>query len=300
MPLMTQTKTESEFPILLDLALEVQQELAFRLERLELPPNLREAIQYSVFNGGKRLRPILTLLSCQAVGTPRNEALPASAAIELIHCFSLVHDDLPAMDDDNLRRGQPTLHIQTSEAMAILAGDAMVSLAFEILSQDKLTEDRRSSLVFELASAMSAMIAGQVYDTLGGFPQGVTDDEKLLLIDRNKTSALIRCACRLGAIRGGADPTQLDALTRYGESIGLMFQIVDDLLDVTQSTEHLGKATGKDHQAGKITYFGLHGLDACREKIASLDRQARKALVPLGDPARSLAELSSYLTTRTR
>lgn len=287
-------------PLLTDLARRVERDLAQRIDRATLPENLREAIRYAALNGGKRLRPILTLLSCQAAGRPLEAAFPAGAALELVHCFSLVHDDLPAMDDDSLRRGRPTLHIHAGEAMAILAGDVMLSLAFEIIDQSELTEPQRCRLARELASATTAMIAGQVYDTLGGFDGDLTDDEKLLLTHRNKTGALIRGACRMGAICAGADEARMRALSTYGEAIGLMFQIVDDLLDVTQTAEHIGKATGKDLSAGKRTFPGLHGIEASRKEIARLEGEALEALASLDDDAGPLAELCRILAVRTR
>lgn len=300
MPHVTHTVTETELPLLTQLARIVEDDLAERLGRLDLPENLLSAVRYSVLDGGKRLRPVLTLLSCDAVLGRHAPALPAAAAIELIHCFSLVHDDLPAMDDDALRRGRPTLHIEAGEAMAILGGDIMVSLAFEIINQVDLPGERRSELTIELARATSAMIVGQVHDTLGGFPADLSDEQKLERTHRNKTGALLRCSCRLGAICASADENQLRALTDYGEAIGLMYQIVDDLLDITQTSEHLGKATGKDLSAGKITYPGLHGIEESRKEIDRLHDIARKALTPLGPAAGGLADLCDFMAVRSR
>ena len=186
--------------MLSDLAGIIERDLAERLDRFDLPVHLLDAVQYSVLNGGKRLRPILTLLSCNAVGGESAAALPAACAMEFIHCFSLVHDDLPAMDDDDLRRGRPTLHVHAGEAMAILAGDVMVSMAFESINQAELQGEVRSRMTLELGKATSAMIAGQVYDTLGGFPDENPDEQNLSLIHNNKTGALINCACRLGGM----------------------------------------------------------------------------------------------------
>ena len=246
--------------MLSDLTGIIERDLSDRLDRLELPRNMLEAVRYAVLGAGKRLRPILTLLSCEAVGGDQSSALPAASALELIHCFSLVHDDLPAMDDDDLRRGRATLHIHAGEAMAILAGDVMHSLAFEIINKTDMSDEIRTILTSELARATTSMIAGQVYDTLGGFPEQCSEAEKLLLIHHNKTGALIRCACRFGAYCGGASESQITALDDYGQAIGFMFQIVDDLLDVTQSAEHIGKVTGKDTAKGKITYPDLTNL----------------------------------------
>ncbi len=271
------------------------------LSKAGLPSNLLDAVRYSVLAGGKRLRPVLTLLSCDAVGGRRADAMNAAAAMELIHAFSLVHDDLPAMDDDCLRRGQPTLHVHAGEAMAILAGDAMMSLAFELVSGAHGDDKARCSAVtVELARGTTSMIGGQVYDTLGGFPDGMGDRERLELIHRNKTGALIRVACRIGGICGEADAKQLDALTRYGEAVGLMFQIVDDLLDVTQSSEHLGKTAGKDETAGKLTFPSTIGLERSQAEVQRLLEVAREAVAPLGEPAGGLQELAGYLAVRTK
>ncbi len=279
---------------------EIDDDLARRIGRLDLPENLRDAIRYSLFGGGKRLRPLLTILSCKAVGGRRDQASDGAAAVEMVHTFSLVHDDLPAMDDDHLRRGQPTLHVHTGEAMAILTGDAMLSLAFEWVARADHTAATRSQLAGELARATTGMIAGQVFDTLGGFPAGQTPAQQLHLIHRFKTVALLRAACRMGAMCGGASEIELDAVTRYGEAVGMMFQIVDDLLDVTQTAEHIGKATGKDSLAGKLTYPGVHGVQATRGRIRQLAADAREALQPLGERAEALIELSGYMAVRTR
>lgn len=269
------------------------------IERRSLPGNLRDAIAYSLLGGGKRLRPILCVRACQAVGGQTEQALPPAAAIEMIHAFSLVHDDLPAMDDDDLRRGRPTLHKHTNEAMAILAGDGMMGLAFELV----LTEVRPPALAarigHELAQATNDMIAGQVYDTLPDFAADIDPLEKLKIIHRHKTGALIRCACRMGAIAGGGSEEQLHALTTFGEDIGLMFQVMDDLLDVTQSTEHLGKTAGKDAEQDKATYPALLGLDETRATVARLHEASLAALEPLGAAARPLRDLTAYMARRT-
>lgn len=282
------------------LALMVDSEMERHINAAAMPENLREAIRYAALGGGKRLRPALALLCSEAVGGTREAALPAAAAIELIHTFSLVHDDLPAMDDDELRRGRPTLHIHAGEAMAILAGDAMVSLAFEILSGCDLGGEARVSLVRELAGGTTAMIAGQVYDTLGGFPPRLAPRQKLQMIHRNKTEALIRAACRMGGICGGGSASQLLALTQFGEAIGLMFQIVDDLLDVTQTAEHTGKATGKDQSAGKLTYPGLLGVEDSRREVQRLRGVAHEAAARLGECAAALGDVCDFLAVRTR
>lgn len=280
---------------------EIERDLAQRLDSARLPDNLRQAVRYSALDGGKRLRPALVLLCCDAVGGTRSDALAAAGAIELIHCFSLAHDDLPAMDDDDLRRGKPSLHVHAGEAMAILAGDVMVSLAFEFISGSGLDGLRRANLSAELAQATTAMIAGQVYDTLGGFSASESKPiDRLHIIHRNKTGALLRAACRMGAICGCATPAQLASLTHYGETMGLMFQIVDDLLDVTQSAEHIGKATGKDQSAGKLTFPGLLGIEESRREIDRLRDAACHAITDFGPPAQPLRDLCDAMAVRTK
>lgn len=286
--------------ILEDLRGEIESDLSKRINALHGPDILREAIKYSVLSGGKLLRPALTLLSCEAAGGNRCDALAAGSALELIHCFSLVHDDLPAMDDDELRRGKPTLHVKAGEAMAILAGDAMMSLAFQSITDEQQDVSRGNQLTQELADATTRMIVGQVYDTLGGFAVDSTPAQKLKLTHQNKTAALIRAACRMGGICADSSDDQLNALSVYGEAIGLMFQIVDDLLDVTQSTEHVGKATNKDQQAGKLTCPSVLGPDECKAQVQRLRNEAKKAITPLGKPAHPLIELCDYLAVRTK
>ena len=273
-----------------------------------LPSNLRNAVIYSLFGPGKRLRPILAIRACEAVGGSAELAVAPAGAIEMIHCFSLVHDDLPAMDDDDLRRGRPTLHRHTNEAMAILAGDAMTTLAFELIARELSTPALIADITRELAAATNDMIAGQVYDTLPDFEASVTPIQRLQTIHRHKTGALIRCACRMGAICGSATPQQLAAITRYADAIGLMFQVVDDILDVTQTTEHLGKAANKDADKGKLTYPGLIGLDASRAEVVRLQKIAHQALDELDglhiDQAQvgtsALRELCDQMAVRTK
>ena len=271
-----------------------------------MPGNLRQAVQYALLGGGKRLRPTLTLLSCQAVGGNRDDALPAAMAVELIHAFSLVHDDLPAMDDDDLRRGRPTLHVAMGEAMAILAGDMMLGLAYSVLVEGKHDRSLAGALAAQLAQGANAMISGQVYDTLGGFSHAPTDLERLELIHRNKTGALITASCKMGALCGltktpdAQSDRALSLIATYAESIGLMFQIVDDLIDIEQTAEHTGKETGKDLDAGKLTYPGVLGIEASRAEIDRLGRVAIDALSPLGQAADPLRDLCDYLAVRTK
>jgi geranylgeranyl pyrophosphate synthase len=269
----------------------------------ELPANLIDAILYSLLGPGKRARPLLAWHSFAAVARPSRdpaECLPAAGAVELIHAFSLVHDDLPGLDNDDLRRGRPTLHKQTCEALAVLAGDCMLTLAFQILTERVADAKLAAALCRELALGTNGMIAGQVYDTLGGFGPGLSDAQKLQLIHRNKTGMLIRASCRMGAMCGSADGPALAGVTKYAEDIGLMFQIVDDLLDVTQTTAHLGKKAGKDSDAGKLTYPGVLGVDRSRAEVIRLHEDAIRVLQPFGANAEPLRQLADYMARRTR
>jgi len=276
-----------------------------RLERWlasrELPDNLLQAIRYAALAPGKRLRPILTLHSCAAVGGREQDAVAAAAAVELIHAFSLVHDDLPAMDDDDLRRGRPTLHRHAGEAMAILAGDAMLGLAVELVLAEIDPPRLAAAVCAELIAGCNAMIVGQVYDTVPAPPEpGEEPAARLRRVHRHKTGALIRASCRMGARCGGAGQAALERLTEFGEAVGLMYQIVDDLLDVTQTTEHLGKTAGKDAGRDKLTYPAVHGIEGSRREIERLRRAAFDALAPLGPPAEPLRTLCDRLAVRTR
>ena len=284
------------------------------VDRHVSPAPLREAVRYALLGGGKRLRPLLAWhCGVAAAGDPDAGAatLPAGAAVELVHAFSLVHDDLPAMDNDDLRRGRPTLHVHAGETIAILAGDAMLALAFSAIScpfdgDDPLPPAVCCRLVDELTRGTSSMIAGQVFDTVGGFEPGESDADRVDRIHELKTGALLRAACRMGAIAamreadGGALADRLDTIDRYAGAIGLMFQIVDDLIDVEQSDEHTGKRTGKDADAGKLTWPAVHGVEASRAKIGSLLDEARAAAGSLGDHAGVLRDLAAYLARRTR
>jgi geranylgeranyl diphosphate synthase, type II len=271
------------------------------------PPLLVESIQYSLFGPGKRIRPALAILSCQAVGGKAADALPAAGALELIHCFSLVHDDLPAMDDDDLRRGRPTNHKVYGQAVAILAGDAMNTMAFELLAAKVTDPVLGLKLVGELAAATgpAGMVGGQVLDTC--YPQEkatgaapTANLEKLQRIHRMKTGALITAACRMGALSGGVDDARLQIIDALGQSIGLTFQIVDDLLDVTASDAQLGKRTGKDAQIGKLTYPVLLGVEETRRHLAQQQEIAEKLAAKLGPSAEPLALLVQSLARRDR
>ncbi len=286
--------------ILQELRGEIEADLTRRIDALKDPQPLREALRYALLGSGKRLRPALALICCEAAGGRRDDARAAAAALELIHTFSLVHDDLPAMDDDQLRRGQPTLHVQAGEVMAILAGDAMMCLAFQWITEGTADAKTTCRLAETLAEATTRMIVGQVYDTLGGFSEQMSRADRLHLIHLHKTAALLRAACRMGGLCGGANDAQLQALTEYGEAIGVMFQVVDDLLDVTQTTEHVGKATGKDRQAGKLSSPDVLGPEACRAEVDRLRRNAHAALLGFGESAQPLIELCDYMAVRTK
>jgi geranylgeranyl diphosphate synthase type II len=275
----------------------IEAALRSTLAEAAIPENLRAACLHAVLAGGKRLRPILVLESARACGGSIESAMPAAVAIEFIHAFSLVHDDLPALDNDSMRRGKPTCHIAFGEAMAILAGDCLLALAPIVAAR---AAHEGAAISRELLDGTVRMIAGQVYDTLGGFPEGLRPAERLELVHHNKTGALIESSCRMGALASGADAATVARLATYGRAIGLMFQIVDDLIDATQTAEHAGKATGKDADAGKITYPQLHGLDGSRREIARLRDEADAALAPLGARGDRLRGLLEFLASRTR
>lgn len=266
----------------------------------DLSAGLREAMAYAVLGCGKRLRPLLTCLACEAVGGEVDACLPAAAAVEFVHAFSLVHDDLPAMDDDDLRRGRPTLHIHTNEAMAILAGDALLNLAYASVLESGVDDAGRVELVRELARGCAGMISGQVYDMMPELDPESDDRQRLMRIHVNKTGALIRASARMGAICGRATPEQLDALTVYADAVGHMFQAVDDLLDVEQSAEQTGKRTGKDAEAGKLTYPGLMGADETRAEVGRLLEKAEGAIAVLGERGGTLRTMARQMATRDR
>ena len=264
------------------------------------PPRLIEAIAYSILAGGKRLRPTLIIESASACGGDdgaRKIALSAAAAMELIHTFSLVHDDLPAMDNDDLRRGRPTNHKVFGEALAILAGDAMVTMAFELLATDA-PPPLVAPMIRELASGSGpcGMIGGQVLD-MDGEHRRLSLDE-LQRLHRMKTGALLMSSCRLGAMAAAASPSQLDAVTHFGEHLGLAFQIVDDILDETSTPAQMGKATNKDAAKGKNTYPALLGLEGSRVEAGRQLDLAIQALKPLGPSADTLRAVARFVVDR--
>ena len=265
------------------------------------PSIIHRAMRYSLFAGGKRIRPLLAMAAAEAVSDSPAGIENAACALELIHTYSLIHDDLPALDNDDLRRGRPTCHKVFGDAMAILAGDALLTLAFEVLAKlPDVQPDRRILLVSELATAsgtVGGMIGGQVND-LEGEGQAPTP-ELLDRIHRAKTGALLRASVRMGAIYAAAGDLQLTAITCFGEHIGLAFQIVDDVLDVEQSSEALGKTAGKDAQQKKITFPAVYGLEQSREMAEQERLAAHQALEPLGESADRLKQLADLVVQRT-
>ena len=259
----------------------------------EAPATLHAAIRHSMFAGGKRLRPILLLAACEACGGDTEKALPAACAVECIHTYSLIHDDLPCMDDDDFRRGHPTCHKVYGEAIAVLAGDALQPLAFELLLQSGGAE-----LVKELAVAAGSklLIAGQVLD-LEGEERQISFDE-LRTIHEGKTAALLTCCFRLGGLIADASPQSMEALTTFGYNLGLAFQVIDDILDCTQSSEKLGKTAGKDAASGKSTYVSILSLEKAKEEAARLTNEAHAAIASLGQSAGRLREIADHLLAR--
>ena len=270
----------------------------------DCPSTLAAAMRYAVFPGGKRLRPVLVLLGCEACGGRQDAAMPGACAVELVHSYSLVHDDLPAMDDDDCRRGRPTCHKTFGEAVAILAGDALLTLAFEILARHCPDPELAASSCAELAAAAGAggMVGGQVDDLSLGTALNVKghDLEKLRSVHSRKTGAIFRACLRLGGLAAAATPDAMAALDGYGRSIGLAFQITDDLLDVFGDESKTGKRVGKDSGRGKLTYPGLMGIDECRRLVAELCQDACSQLESLGPRAEPLRQLAGFVMERDR
>lgn len=263
------------------------------------PATIHKAMRYSLFAGGKRLRPILCLAAAEACGGKTRDALPFAAAMECIHTYSLVHDDLPAMDNDDFRRGRPTCHKVFGDGIAVLAGDALLTIAFEIVARAKPTRRyAMSEIVRELAVAAGSrkLIAGQVADLEA---EGKPADSRLVrFIHENKTAALLTTSVRLGAMSANADAKKLQAITEFGRSLGLAFQIIDDVLDVTQTSEKLGKSAGKDLAAKKATYPAVIGLEKSRREAQRLTRKSADALTLFGRDGERLASLAAYLLQR--
>jgi len=262
------------------------------------PTLLREAIQYAVLAPGKRLRPMLVLMAAEACGGSSEDALPAACAVEMVHAYSLVHDDLPAMDNDDLRRGQPTCHKRFGEAMAILAGDALLALAFEVVSKHIRPRERAAACCAVLAEAAGPchLVGGQADDITGGLTQGGI--EQLESIHRRKTGAMILASIRLGALVAEASAQQMEMLQKYGERVGLAFQISDDLLDVQGTQAAMGKRVRKDADQGKLTYPGLLGVEQSIERARRLIGEACEAIEPFGSRAEGLLAVAGYVLER--
>jgi len=262
------------------------------------PKGLAEAMRYSVFAGGKRFRPVLAVLVAEALGGRGEDALPAACALELIHTYSLIHDDLPAMDDDDLRRGKPTSHRVFGEATAILAGDALLTLAFEVAaSSPPETDPARIVKEIAVGAGPAGMVAGQVADMAAEGAGGSLEDVEFIHL--RKTAALIAAAARVGALAAGASQDKIDLAGRFGETLGLVFQITDDVLDETASSRDLGKTPGKDAAAGKLTYPRVVGLDAARARARELAADASKLLEELAPSSKILHELVQYVVERS-
>jgi farnesyl diphosphate synthase len=264
------------------------------------PDRLMAAMRHGVLNGGKRLRPFLVMESAALFSADGEAALRVAAALECVHCYSLIHDDLPAMDDDDLRRGQPTVHKAFDEATAILAGDALLTLAFDIIAGEATTlpAERRAALVLALARAAGAggMVGGQKLDLEA--EQAPPDEAGIIRLQAMKTGALIRFACEAGALIAGAPAEDRERLAEFGSAIGLAFQLADDLLDLTADASQMGKATGKDAAAGKATLVALHGANWARSQLHGLVEQAHALLEPYGDDAQLLKEAATFVAAR--
>jgi geranylgeranyl diphosphate synthase type II len=279
----------------------IEEELDRIVPRESVPPEmLHRAMRYSLFAGGKRIRPILCLEAARVISDEVDGAVTAACSLELIHTYSLIHDDLPALDNDDYRRGKLTNHKMFGEAKAILTGDALLTLAFEVLAGiDYVPGDRKSRMIAEVARAagtVGGMIAGQVFDLEGEH----REPDPLLLesIHRAKTGAMLRASLRLGALYAGAGAEQFESLSCYGEHVGLAFQIVDDVLDVEESSEALGKTAGKDARQHKITFPAVYGLEESKRMAERECEAARDALVVFGERARRLDELADLIVNR--
>ena len=266
------------------------------------PPSVHEAIRYSLFAGGKRVRPILVIAAAEALGASTADLLPIAGALELIHTYSLIHDDLPAMDDDDFRRGRATCHKVYGETIAILAGDGLLNMAFEVLSDSRrlkaVSAQRLVAIIKEIstASGVYGMVGGQVVDIESEGKD--IDFPTLEYIHTHKTGALIRASVRTGALYAKASKKQFSALTHYGELVGLAFQIVDDILDITGSREETGKDEGSDLKRGKQTFPSFYGLDESRRRAVEVSDRAVLALKDFGRKADPLRELAKYIVNR--
>ncbi|MCP4194881.1 MAG: polyprenyl synthetase family protein [Planctomycetaceae bacterium] len=263
------------------------------------PERLQQAIQHSLMAPGKRLRPLMVLFAAEACGSHQERAMPAACAIEMVHAYSLIHDDLPAMDDDDLRRGRPTCHKAFDEATAILAGDALLTRAFEVLAVHQQPLDAANRCCVELAHAAGAtqMVGGQA-DDLGAETLENANLDHLISIHRRKTGAMLTASLRMGAIIANATHEQIEGLTAYGSKLGLAFQIVDDLLDLVGEEEKLGKRTGQDSDRGKLTFPALLGIEASQQRAENLIQEAIADLSPLRLHASCLEALANFVVQR--
>ncbi|ASV86499.1 MULTISPECIES: polyprenyl synthetase family protein [Ochrobactrum] len=275
-------------------------DLRLRTGEVARPERLLAAMRHGVLNGGKRLRPFLVVESAALFGKHGDAVLRVASALECIHCYSLVHDDLPAMDDDDIRRGQPTVHKAYDEAAAILAGDSLLTYAFDIVASDEtdLPADIRIQLVSALAraSGVGGMAGGQALDLMA--EDNKPDEAGIITLQAMKTGALIRFACEAGAIIAGASREDRERMAEFGSAIGLAFQLADDLLDVTADAAAMGKATGKDAAAGKATLVALHGIDWTRKQLSGLVAQAESLLEPFADDATILKQAARFIAER--
>jgi len=267
------------------------------------PPVIFQAVRYSLFAGGKRLRPILCLAAAEAAGSDGHAVLPVACALEMIHTYSLIHDDLPAMDDDDLRRGRPTSHRVFGEAVAILAGDALLTEAFALMSaadrMPQIPPDRILSVIHEIARAAGfwGMVGGQIADIQS--EATAADEETLLYIHTHKTGAMIVASVRAGAILAGAQTGEVEAMAAYGRHVGLAFQIADDILNVEGDRAALGKGTGSDADRGKLTFPHLLGIEASRTRMADLVARAQSALRGFDQRAEPLRAIARYVIERS-
>ena len=268
-------------------------------DEIARPENLRSAMHYAVLNGGKRLRPFLVVETATMLGGDRDAALRIGAALECVHCYSLVHDDLPALDDDDLRRGKPTVHIAYDEATAILAGDSLLTYAFDIIaSTSGIDETSKVALILALsrASGLGGMAGGQALDLAA--EKRAPNEQGIIMLQAMKTGALIRFACEAGAIVAGSPAEDRAALRRFGERIGLAFQLADDILDLTADSATMGKATGKDAGRGKGTLVGLHGMAWAEATLSAHVNEAEALLQPYGERAAVLVEAARFIAER--
>ncbi|MCQ2002405.1 polyprenyl synthetase family protein [Rhizobium sp. NRK18] len=269
-------------------------------DEISRPATLLAAMRHAVLNGGKRLRPFLVLEGARLFGGNPQAALRVGAALELVHCYSLVHDDLPAMDDDDLRRGKPTVHIAFDEATAILAGDSLLTYAFDVVAAEEtpLSASARVELLRMLArsSGIGGMAGGQALDLAA--EREAPDEDGIVMLQAMKTGALIRFACEAGAVIAGASSEDRQRMRRYGETLGLAFQLADDLLDLTSDAATMGKATGKDAARGKGTLVSLHGADWAEARLSHLVAQAEDLMAPYGAAARILIETAHFVANR--